>query len=122
MYAYAGSKAIGVNSQSKYPEAAVQLAVYLGSAEAQRLHYELRNVIPCNTELLEAEDIASDELVIAQNDTFNYTSVSYTHLVIVDEEDFSQRLIRRIQRKRTHQGETKERFLYNYIAEFIRCV
>lgn len=75
MYAYAGSKAIGVNSQSKYPEAAVQLAVYLGSAEAQRLHYELRNVIPCNTELLEAEDIASDELVIAQNDTFNYTSI-----------------------------------------------
>ena len=63
MYAYAGSKAIGVNSQSKYPEAAVQLAVYLGSAEAQRLHYELRNVIPCNTE------------VIAQNDTFNYTSI-----------------------------------------------
>lgn len=52
MYAYAGSKAIGVNSQSRYPEAAVQLAVYLGSAEAQRLHYELRNVIPCNTELL----------------------------------------------------------------------
>lgn len=75
MYAYAGSKAIGVNSQSRYPEAAVQLAVYLGSAEAQRLHYELRNVIPCNTELLQAEDIASDELVIAQNDTFNYTSI-----------------------------------------------
>ena len=75
MYAYAGSKAIGVNSQSRYPEAAVQLAVYLGSAEAQRLHYELRNVIPCNTELLKAEDIASDELVIAQNDTFNYTSI-----------------------------------------------
>ena len=75
MYAYAGSKAIGVNSQSRYPEAAVQLAVYLGSAEAQRLHYELRNVIPCNTELFKAEDIASDELVIAQNDTFNYTSI-----------------------------------------------
>lgn len=75
MYAYAGSKAIGVNSQSRYPEAAVQLAVYLGSAEAQRLHYELRNVIPCNTELLKAEDIASDELVNAQNDTFNYTSI-----------------------------------------------
>lgn len=75
MYAYAGSKAIGVNSQSKYMEAAVQLAVYLGSAEAQRLHYELRSVIPCNTELLQDEDIASDELVTAQNDTFNNTSI-----------------------------------------------
>ena len=39
--------------------------------------------------------------------------------MIVDDEDFSERLIRRIQQKKTHQGETKERFLYNYISEFI---
>ena len=48
-----------------------------------------------------------------------YFFVNRTNVVIVDDEDFSQRLVRRIQRKRTHQGETKERFLYNYIAEFI---
>lgn len=47
----------------------------LGSADAQRLHYELRNVVPCNTELLEGSDIAADELVAAQNDTFNRTSI-----------------------------------------------
>ena len=75
MKAYAGSKAVGVNSHSKYMEQAVALAVYLGSAEVQRLHYELLNVIPCNTELLEDPEIASDQLVIAQNDTFNYTSI-----------------------------------------------
>ena len=75
MYAYAGSKAIGVNSHSKYMVQAIELAIYLGSAEAQQLHYELRNVIPCNTELLADPAIASDELVAAQNDTFDRTSI-----------------------------------------------
>jgi maltose-binding protein MalE len=75
MKAYAGSKAIGVNSSSKNMVAAVQLAIYLGSAEAQKLHYELRNVVPCNTELLQEEEIAKDMLVTAQNDTFNRTSI-----------------------------------------------
>ena len=42
-----------------------------------------------------------------------------SNVVILDDENFSLRLIRRIQQKRTHQGETKERFLYNFIAEFM---
>ena len=75
MYAYAGSKAIGVNTNTKYPVQAVELALYLGSAEAQQLHYELRNVIPCNTELLADPAIANDALVAAQNDTFDRTSI-----------------------------------------------
>lgn len=75
MTAYAGSKAIGVNPYSKNMVAAVELAVYLGSADAQKTHYELRNVIPCNTELLEEKSIAVDPLVSAQNDTFNRTSI-----------------------------------------------
>lgn len=48
-----------------------------------------------------------------------YFFVNRSNVVIVDDEDFSLRLIRRIQKKKTHQGETKERFLYNYISEFI---
>ena len=48
-----------------------------------------------------------------------YFFVNRSNVVIVDDEDFSIRLIHRIQRKKTHQGETKERFLYNYISEFI---
>ena len=75
MYAYAGSKAIAVNSNTEYPVQAVELAIYLGSAEAQQLHYELRNVIPCNTTLLADPVIAEDPLVAAQNDTFDRTSV-----------------------------------------------
>ncbi len=75
MMSYAGSKAIGVNPYSKNMVPAVELAVYLGSAEAQLSHYKLRNVIPCNTELLEDAEISEDSLVMAQNDTFNYTSI-----------------------------------------------
>ena len=75
MMAYAGSKAIGVNATSKNMVAAIQLAVYLGSADAQKLHYELRSVVPCNTELLEDEAISTDALVLAQNDTFDRTSI-----------------------------------------------
>jgi len=74
MYAYAGSKAVGVNAHSENMVAAVELAVYLGSAEAQRLHYDLRSVIPSNTELLDDPSISGDPVVIAQNDTFDRTS------------------------------------------------
>ena len=75
LLSYAGSKAIGVNATSDHMVASIQLAIYLGSAEAQRLHYELRNVVPCNTELLMDETIAGDLLVTAQNDTFDNTSI-----------------------------------------------
>lgn len=74
MYSYAGSKAIGVNTSTDYMVQAMELAMYLGSAEAQQLHYELRGVIPCNTELNEDPAIAADEVVRAQNDTFDRTS------------------------------------------------
>ena len=73
--AFAGSKAIAVNPNCKYQQVAVALAKYLGGKDAQAKHYELRNVIPCNTELLATDVIKKDALVSAQNDTFNKTSV-----------------------------------------------
>ena len=75
MYAYAGTKAIGVNTHSDYMVQAIELAIWLGNAESQRLHYELRQVVPCNTELLAEPDVQQDELVMAQNNTFSYTSI-----------------------------------------------
>ena len=39
MYSYAGSKVVGVNAKSKHMVASIQLAIYLGSAEAQKLRY-----------------------------------------------------------------------------------
>ena len=62
-------------TNSKYMVQAIQLAIYLGGAESQQLHYDLRTVIPCNTQLLADPAIASDELVAAQNDTFDRTSI-----------------------------------------------
>lgn len=75
MMAFAGSKAIGVNPNSKNMQVAVELAKFLGSAEAQRSHYEIRNIVPCNTELLADPVIQEDALVAAQNDTFDNTAI-----------------------------------------------
>lgn len=75
MYAFAGSKAIGVNPNCEYPQVAVALALYLGSDEAQISHYEARGIIPCNLTAVEDEKIAADEMAIAQNDTTARTSV-----------------------------------------------
>lgn len=80
MYAYAGTKAVGVNTQSKYMVQAVELAIFLGNEYSQRLHYELENVVPCNTDLLADEDIMADEVVAAINDTFNRTSILQPNL------------------------------------------
>ena len=45
--------------------------------------------------------------------------INARHIVIVDDDDFAQRLIDRIRRKRLHQGETRERFFCNFVSEFI---
>ena len=74
MYSFAGSKALGVSANTKNPEVAVALAKYLGSSEAQKSHYEARNIVPCNTELLKDSVFEKDILVKAQNDTINNTS------------------------------------------------
>lgn len=74
MYSFAGSTAIGVNTSTDYMVASVELAIYLSSAEAQMLHYELRDAIPCNTEIIDRPEFANNEVVMAQNDTFDRTS------------------------------------------------
>ena len=40
-------------------------------------------------------------------------------VVLVDDDDFSQRIINRIHRRKNSQYKTKEIFLFNFIAEFI---
>ncbi len=80
MYAYAGTKAVGVNAQSDYMVQAVELAIFLANEYSQRLHYELEDVVPCHTALLKDEEILSDEVVAAINDTFNRTSILQPNL------------------------------------------
>ena len=40
-------------------------------------------------------------------------------IVLVDDDDFSKRIVNRINRRKTSQYKTKEIFLFNFIAEFI---
>ena len=77
LQSFAGSKALGVNPHSKHLKAAYQLAAFMGSAEAQELHYTMRNgdVVPCNTTLLKGETFSKNVAAVAQEATFSNTSV-----------------------------------------------
>ena len=77
MKSFSGSKALGVNPHSKNPAAAVALAAWLGSAEMQALHFDLRDggVVPCDTSLLADPKFSSNPAAVAQNDTIANTSV-----------------------------------------------
>lgn len=74
MKAFAGSKAVGVNPAtalySEHPEVAVALAAYLGGTDAQKAHYDLRNIIPTDSNIS-----VDDALAQAQMDTMAYASV-----------------------------------------------
>ena len=76
MTPFDGSKAFGVNPNSKNMAAATALAAWLGSAEMQALHAELRNgeVQPVAKSLVEGVENA-DPAAVAQMDTFNNKSV-----------------------------------------------
>lgn len=80
MYSYAGTKAVGVNAQSKNMLPAVQLAIFLGNEYSQRLHYELESVVPTHTALLDDPELLADEVVAAINETFNRTSILQPNL------------------------------------------
>ena len=74
MKSFAGSKAVGVNPATtlykEHPEVAVALAAYLGGTDAQKAHYELRNIIPTDSNIS-----VSDPLAKAQMDTMAYASI-----------------------------------------------
>ena len=74
MQAFAGSKAIGVNPNCQNMQAAVALAVYLGSAEAQLAHYTMRGIIPTSLALTEDPAIQADAVALAQANTIANTS------------------------------------------------
>ena len=73
--AFMGSKAVGVNSYSESKDIAMALAQYLSSEEAQLAHYEMRNIIPCNTKLLATETLKKDALAQAQANTVVNASI-----------------------------------------------
>ena len=74
MKAFAGSKAVGVNPATtlykEHPEIAVALAAYLGGTDAQKAHYDTRNIIPTDLSITVDDDLAK-----AQMDTMDYGSI-----------------------------------------------
>ena len=74
---FAGSKCYGANPNSANLAAAAALAAWLGSAEMQDLHYQIRNgeVIPCSVSLIASGNYDVDPAAVAQNDTIANTSV-----------------------------------------------
>ena len=73
--AYAGSKCIGVNPNAKNMKAALALAVFLGSKDAQLAHYTMGNIAPCHPELAADPAVANDVAVAALINTIANTSV-----------------------------------------------
>lgn len=45
--------------------------------------------------------------------------INKQNVVLIDDSGFVQRLVKRIRQSKVHQGETRERFLYNLITQFL---
>ena len=75
MMSFAGTKAVGVNPNTKNAKAATQFAAYLASVEGQELRYEMRNVIPCAKALAESDEIKNNMVAVAEANTMANASV-----------------------------------------------
>ncbi len=84
LLSFAGSKAIGVNPNCKNQRVAVALAAFLGSEEAQREHYRMRGIIPCNEELLMSEELMDNPVALAQRETIENASVIQPNIPEMD--------------------------------------
>ncbi len=71
-----GSKAIGVNAQSKNMAAAVAFATYLGNEQNQLLRYELSAQVPANTAAGQSESVLADPLATVVVNEANTASVA----------------------------------------------
>ena len=82
---FTSSKAIGVKSTTAYPQVAIELAMYLGGYDSQKLHYETRGYVPCYKGLVNDTEIQKDAVVAVDSWTIeniavpraNYTEMSY---------------------------------------------
>ena len=75
MKAFAGSKAVGVNPNAKNMKAAMQLAAYMASAEAQLARFELRNITPAISALAEDAAVQASICAMAEMGVMAGTSV-----------------------------------------------
>ncbi|HCY06772.1 MAG TPA: maltose ABC transporter substrate-binding protein [Erysipelotrichaceae bacterium] len=64
MGSFVGYKVLGVNSQTKFPEQAMDLADFLSNEENQKLRFETRQLLPSNT-VAAAEPAVAENIAIA---------------------------------------------------------
>lgn len=69
------AKGIGVKSTTKYPQVAIELALYLGGYDSEKYHYEKRGYVPCYDEYLAAPEIQADEVVMVDSYTVSNIAV-----------------------------------------------
>ncbi len=70
-----GSKAIGVNSQAKYPAVAVAFAAYIGGEEMQIKRFEETGQVPANLTAGESEAVQTNEIAKVIVEEVNTASV-----------------------------------------------
>lgn len=73
---FAGSKAVGVNPNSANQKVAMQFAAFMASTEGQKLHYDLRGIVPTIASLANDSTVASDMVAVATINTMTNTSVA----------------------------------------------
>ena len=76
MKSFAGSKAVGVNPNAKNQKAAMELAAFLASADAQLKRFELRGITPAASALAESDAVKASIVALAENLTMAGTSVA----------------------------------------------
>ena len=76
LMAFAGAKAVGVNPNSAYAKAAMELAAFMASSESQLLRFELQGVTPACTQLRNDPAVASSMIAAAESAVMDYASVA----------------------------------------------
>ena len=71
----AGSKAVGVNPHCKNPKAAMELAAFLASPEAQLARFEIRGITPAVTSLASNEKVMASAVAKAEMEVMANCSV-----------------------------------------------
>ena len=73
--AMAGAKVVGVNPHTKNPKAAMELAAFLASEEAQLARFEIRGITPAVASLASNEKVMASAVAKAEMDAMNNCSV-----------------------------------------------
>lgn len=69
MKSFVGSKAIGVNPNAGNMQVAMSLAAFLAGEDAQKDHYDMRNILPTNINIAIADDPIATAVTKVMTDT-----------------------------------------------------